>query len=609
MVRSIQHKRGPEEKIPVLKPGEFALATDTEKLFVGTDNGNIKINGGHLTEEITTELEGKAQKTRVDELSINIKDFGAVGDGKTDDTSSFQRAVDEANKKGVPLFLPVGEYLISKSINNILSLKGVPGKKSVIILASDFTKSGFANQFCFTNPNFTNGGFNPNTANSVDIENLLIKTSPNAPRSVFGFANIKSLNMDNVDIIATKVINAQTGRPNAVDALIDLYACVKNAKIRRCKLQNLTYARGPAYSWSEGGGGCIWVRNLLGSATAGAIDLNATENIDIRDCELIHATSDEALAVYGVVGKTRKVNVINNRIYGVDIDPQQIVFHNTLVSVFPLKHSTLGQNALVEDVLVADNYIESKSFFYSVVRYGNTGDISNICQRIKSSRNTIVAIVSSDPTYGPQAQWVANGSPAGHPAPNLNTLALRAVKGSAATFRHSNASIDSDNDTLVCTGNVNWGITGFDNVSNPTIKGSAYYGIISCTNVIGGNVESSSVAFYNCNNVENVMARTNMVDGSSCIAFVDSVSGRYNLKGVYGTSGGGLCRSSSSTTSSTIIDIILNSVNMSNSSVYAVNNSGQAIVTARLNTISGLLSGGILGNVTSSLNRWGNITD
>jgi hypothetical protein len=65
-----------------------------------------------------------------------------------------------------------------------------------------------------------------------------------------------------------------------------------------------------------------------------------------------HATSDEAIAVYGVVGKTRKVNVHHNRIYGLDVDPNQIVFYNTLVSVFPLKHSTLGANAAVEDVLL-----------------------------------------------------------------------------------------------------------------------------------------------------------------------------------------------------------------------------------------------------------------
>jgi hypothetical protein len=85
----------------------------------------------------------------------------------------------------------------------------------------------------------------------------------------------------------------------------------------------------------------------------------------------------------------------------------------------------------------------------------------------------------------------------------LNVLVMRAIQGSASTFANANASLESDNDTLVCSGNANWGITGFDIVNNPTIKGSAYYGLVSCTNVTGGNIEASAVCFNNCRNVTN----------------------------------------------------------------------------------------------------------
>jgi hypothetical protein len=529
------------------------------------------------------------------------------GDG-SDETDAFQALVNYANSINVPLYLPSGNYLISKSINNILSLVGTPNK-TTITLAPDFIKTSFASQFCFTNPNFTNGGYNPTTANNVVVKHISITTTPNSPRSIFGFANIASLEMDDVTITANKVINQSTGRPYAVDALIDLYAACKNVKIHNCNLNNLTYARGATYPWSAGGGGCIWVRNLLGSTAAGALDSNATEHIDIFNNTMNHATSDEAIAVYGVVGKTRKVNVHHNRIYGLDVDPNQIVFYNTLVSVFPLKHSTLGANALVEDVTIADNYISSRSHLYSVMRFGSSADTNVICQRIKSSRNTIVSFVSSDATSGPQAQWVANGSPSGEPAPNLNVLVMRAIQGSASTFANANASLESDNDTLVCSGNANWGITGFDIVNNPTIKGSAYYGLVSCTNVTGGNIEASAVCFNNCRNVTNVNVKTNITDPSTWIALIDATSGRFNLKGVYGTSGGGVCRATATTTSSTYIDIFSNSISMANSSSYAISNGGSAVVTSRLNTITGTLAGGTTGTVISSLNRWGVVTD
>ena len=33
---------------------------------------------------------------RVDEIALNVRQFGAVGDGETDDTQSIQNAIDEA---------------------------------------------------------------------------------------------------------------------------------------------------------------------------------------------------------------------------------------------------------------------------------------------------------------------------------------------------------------------------------------------------------------------------------------------------------------------------------------------------------------------------------
>jgi len=48
---------------------------------------------------------------------VDLKKYGAVGDGKTDDTDAVARAVRAVKRSGGTLFLPVGTYLIRGPID------------------------------------------------------------------------------------------------------------------------------------------------------------------------------------------------------------------------------------------------------------------------------------------------------------------------------------------------------------------------------------------------------------------------------------------------------------------------------------------------------------
>lgn len=50
-------------------------------------------------------------------IYVNVKDYGAVGDGTTDDTAAFQSAMAIINDKGGVLYVPQGRYKISETLH------------------------------------------------------------------------------------------------------------------------------------------------------------------------------------------------------------------------------------------------------------------------------------------------------------------------------------------------------------------------------------------------------------------------------------------------------------------------------------------------------------
>ena len=79
----------------------------------------------------------------VAELHVTPQMFGAIGDGKADDTAALQRTVDYAAANNKRVYLPEGKYLISSTVvcnfsdGNIAEFIGC-GQKSSIVVSDDF---------------------------------------------------------------------------------------------------------------------------------------------------------------------------------------------------------------------------------------------------------------------------------------------------------------------------------------------------------------------------------------------------------------------------------------------------------------------------------------
>ena len=59
----------------------------------------------------------KAHNRMIEGAAVNVKDFGATGDGVTDDTAAIQAAINSlSNKYGGQIYFPPGQYLVTDEI-------------------------------------------------------------------------------------------------------------------------------------------------------------------------------------------------------------------------------------------------------------------------------------------------------------------------------------------------------------------------------------------------------------------------------------------------------------------------------------------------------------
>lgn len=190
-ISRIQIRRGKANSgtgFPQLASGELGWAVDTQQLFIGNGSvaegapttGNTKVitqldltGSGNILNLIQhiykatdpSMITGVSANTPVarylqDRLDdhVSVKDFGAVGDGVTDDTGAIQRAINElylnpvnkasgsvpdAVRRRVTLEFPAGTYITSNTlyVPSFATLAGQGQDKSVILYNSALSTS------------------------------------------------------------------------------------------------------------------------------------------------------------------------------------------------------------------------------------------------------------------------------------------------------------------------------------------------------------------------------------------------------------------------------------------------------------------------------------
>lgn len=297
-------------------------------------------------------------------VAINVKDYGAVGDGVTDDTVAIKNALTAANTNNVPVYVPSGEYLVQwaqlrvEVTSDNFTLYGDGKTDSVLRFADDHgqdARHGFIlvqrNTNIHPDVYISDIGFvyeNDSVSVSMEQSSTLLL--------LIGYFN--NILVDNTYV---HIGGMQSGLPN--DVCIFWHVDANSVVVSNCLIENFT---------NNITGGGIWVMPDVDGTPA------TINQCTIRDNELRITNQDEAIGVYTSAGDTennlKDVTICNNTITHKSWNGQ-CHFTNGMLSVFISKADTVIDARIV----VANNKLYSELANQELIRVvGFNGvDVSN----------------------------------------------------------------------------------------------------------------------------------------------------------------------------------------------------------------------------------------
>ena len=154
---------------------------------------------------------------------VSVKDFGAVGDGVTNDQAAFQAAFTAANAAGAALYIPAGTYILSTAGQNQVLLTGMTnsmkvygdGPSTVVKLGANVCTTDFVCMFSLRSSAGVNVEFSDMTVNMNAANNPILGGDPTSlehchaiqinPQGTDGFTNVIARNIYVVDPVADGV--------------------------------------------------------------------------------------------------------------------------------------------------------------------------------------------------------------------------------------------------------------------------------------------------------------------------------------------------------------------------------------------------------------------
>lgn len=312
-----------------------------------TADGGFYINGPGLDDYFEA----------VDKTVVNLRQFGCVGDGVTDETGLIRAAFDVAVANSIPVFVPVGEFLtdLDYSPTGDLTITGEPGSvilgqyetpyfSSFIIVPEDYTGAirlenihikDFWKAIQFST--WTSGS--ASNIESIEIENCTFTLSDNVGGSsgfVFGDGSFKPDHhietfkiLDSFFSIANGNASRHFNLGNAIDALV-VDGCEfvgGSSGVTWIPSTSTTYKLAQNYSLPSPRITNNIFRDLIaGAATCGFIRISAIDGI-ISGNTFRNIDSNGFATVAAIYSQSINTKVTNNTFEDCFCDGLGIIYH------------------------------------------------------------------------------------------------------------------------------------------------------------------------------------------------------------------------------------------------------------------------------------------
>jgi hypothetical protein len=222
----------------------------------------------------------------VDDATLDVRDFGAVGDGRTKDTAALQYAIDTMHGRGGGIVhLPAGTWVSGTlHLRSALTIDLAPG---AVLLAS------------------------PDREDFAPHEELPFRSDSNVDTMNFARALLAGCDLERVTIRGAGIIDMNRDRRYGP----------KPIALKRCRfvtVQGVTIVRSPSYCVSLGACEDVLVEGVtIRAAFADGIDPDSCRRVRIANCDV--ESDDDALCLkssflLGVRGATEDVVVTNCRL-------------------------------------------------------------------------------------------------------------------------------------------------------------------------------------------------------------------------------------------------------------------------------------------------------